>query len=48
MKLNRVFLHSAITLKVQDDKNELEVLSQKVIKSGSNCTFMAMVLVKEC
>lgn len=46
MKLNSV--PSAITLKVQEDKNEPVVLSQKVVKSGSNCTFMAMVLVKEC
>lgn len=48
MKLNRMFLHSSITLKVEDDKNELVVLSQKVSKSGNNCMFMAVVLVKEC
>ena len=47
MKLNRAFLHSTIPLKVQEDKKEPVVLSQKVIKSGNNCTFMAMVLVKE-
>lgn len=32
VKLNRMFLHSSITLKVQAYKNEPVVLSQKVIK----------------
>lgn len=48
MKFNRAFLHFSITLKVQEDKNESVVLSQKAIKNGNNCTFMAMELVKEC
>lgn len=48
MKLNRVFLHSPIILKVQEDENEPVVLSEKVILSGNSCTFMAVVLVEEC
>lgn len=46
VKLNRKFLHSSITQKVQEDKNEPVILGQKVIKSGNNCTFMATVFVK--
>lgn len=43
-----MFLHWTFTLKVRGGKSEPVVLSQKVIKSGNNCTFLAMVLVKEC
>lgn len=46
MKVSRVFLHSGVTLNVQEDKKEPVVLSQKVIKSGNTCRFMAVVLVK--